>query len=87
MFDVGRGGQGAQHVAQPQIRLEAVGLGGFYQAIELGAGGRALGRVAKQPVLSSNRERPDAVFSKIIRYVTPVIFKISLLFCKNILYF
>ena len=34
MFDVGRGGQGAQHVAQPQIRLEAVGLGGFEQRVD-----------------------------------------------------
>ena len=44
--------QAFEDVAQISVRLLAVGLGGFDQAIELSAGGRALGRVAEQPALA-----------------------------------
>lgn len=37
---------------QVGVKFLAVGLGRFHQAVELRAGGRALGRVAEQPVLA-----------------------------------
>ncbi len=52
MFDGGRSGQGAQHVAQPQIRLEAVGFGGFDQRVEQRAGARPGLGVREEPRLA-----------------------------------
>ena len=49
-------------MAQPGVRLLAVGLGGFDQAVDLCAGRGALGRVAEQPVLATDDERADGVF-------------------------
>ena len=46
-------GQPLQYVAQPRIGLLAVELGGLDQAVDLGAGGGALGRIAEQPRLAS----------------------------------
>jgi len=46
-------------VAQPRIRLLAVGFGGLDQAVKLSTGRRAFGRIAEQPVLPSDDERPD----------------------------
>ncbi|MNE93880.1 hypothetical protein D3C80_1917850 [compost metagenome] len=43
--------QPLQYVAQPRIGLLAVDLGGLDQAVDLGAGGSALGRIAEQPTL------------------------------------
>ena len=66
MFDVGRGGQGAQHVAQPQIRLEAVGLGGFDQRVEECAGTRTGLSVREEPCLSPDHEGTDGVFGGVV---------------------
>ena len=48
------------------IRLLAVGFGSLDQAVKLSTGRRALGRVAKQPVLSSDHEGADNAFSGIV---------------------
>jgi hypothetical protein len=66
MFDVGRGGQGAQHVAQPQIRLEAVGLDGFDQRVEECAGTRTGLSVREEPCLSPDHEGTDGVFGGVV---------------------
>ena len=50
-------------MAQPRIGLLAVGFGGLDQAVKLSTGHRASGRVAKQPVLSSDHEGADCAFS------------------------
>ena len=47
-----------EDVAQPGVRLLAVGLGCFDQALDLRAGRGALGRVAEQPILAV--DHPDA---------------------------
>jgi hypothetical protein len=52
VFNRSRQRQALQYVAQPRIRLLAVGFGGFDQAVDLRTGGGALGRVAEQPVLA-----------------------------------
>lgn len=44
--------QPLQYVAQPRIGLLAVDLGGLDQAVDLGTGGGAFGRVAEQPSLA-----------------------------------
>ena len=48
-------------MAQPGVRLLAIGLGGFDQAVDLRAGRGPLGRVAEQPVLAPDNERADGV--------------------------
>lgn len=53
-------------MAQPRIRLLAVGFGSLDQTVKLSTGRRALGRVAKQPVLSSDHEGADRAFSGVI---------------------
>ena len=50
-------------MAQPRIGLLAVGFGSLDQAVKLSTGRGALGRVAKQPVLSSDHEEADRAFS------------------------
>lgn len=52
MFDGGRGGQGAQHVAQPQIRLDTDGLGGFDQRVDERAGTRTGLGIREEPRLA-----------------------------------
>ena len=66
VFDGGRGGQGAQHVAQPQIRLEAVGLGGFDQRVDERAGTCAGLRIREEPRLSADHEGADGVFGRVV---------------------
>jgi hypothetical protein len=51
VFDGGGGGQAAQHVAQPQIRLDVIGLGGFDQRVEQRAGTRTGLGVREEPRL------------------------------------
>lgn len=53
-------------MAQPRIGLLAVGFGSLNQAVQLSTGRRALGRVAKQPVLSSYHEGTDRAFGGVI---------------------
>ncbi|MNU03220.1 hypothetical protein D3C72_2471680 [compost metagenome] len=53
-------------MTQPGIRLLAVGPGGFHQAVELGAGGRAFGRVAEQPVFAADDEGPDGPLGGVV---------------------
>lgn len=53
-------------MAQPRKRLLAVGFGSLGQAVKLSTGDRASGRVAKQPVLSSDHEGADRAFSGVI---------------------
>ncbi len=54
-------------MAQPGIGLLAVGLGGFDQAVDLRAGGGALGwGIAEQPVLAADDERTDGVLGAIV---------------------
>lgn len=49
VFDGDGGGQAAQHVAQSQIRLDVVGLGGFDQRVEQRAGTRTGLGVGEEP--------------------------------------
>ena len=49
MFDGGRGRQGAQYVAQPQIRIDVVGLGRLDQRVDERAGTRAGLGVREEP--------------------------------------
>ena len=51
MFDGGGGGQCPQHVAQPQVRLDVVGLGGLDQRVDERAGTRAGLGVREEPCL------------------------------------
>lgn len=44
----------------------AIGFGSLDQAVKLGTGRRAFGRVAKQPVLSSDNEGADRAFSGVV---------------------
>ncbi|MNY54088.1 hypothetical protein D3C86_1899170 [compost metagenome] len=53
-------------MAQPCIGLFAVGFRGLDQAVKLGADQRALRRVAKQPALSTDDERPDRTFGAVV---------------------
>lgn len=53
-------------MAQPRIGLLAVGFGSLDQAVKLSTGRRALGRVAEQPVLSSDHEGADRAFSGVV---------------------
>ena len=53
-------------MAQPRIRFLAVSFGCLDQAVQLSTGRRALGRVAKQPVLSSDHEGADSAFSCVV---------------------
>lgn len=53
-------------MAQPRIGLLAVGFSGLDQAVKLSTCRRAPGRVAKQPVLSSDHEGADCAFSGVI---------------------
>ena len=55
-------------MAQPRIGLLAVGFGSLDQAVKLSTGRRALGYVAKQPVLSSDHEGADRPFSGVVVY-------------------
>ena len=66
MFDGGGGGQCPQHVAQPQIRLDVVGLGGFDQRIDERAGARTRLGVREEPRLPPNDEGPDGVFGGVV---------------------
>ena len=58
--------QSFEDVAQVGVGFLAVGLGGFHQAVELGAGGRAPGRVAEQPVIAADNERPDGPLGRVV---------------------
>ena len=49
VFDGGGGRQGAQYVAQPQIRLDVVGLGRFDQRVDERAGARTRLGVREEP--------------------------------------
>lgn len=53
-------------MAQPRIGLLAVDLGGLDQAIDLRAGGRAVGGIAEQPGLAPDDKRLDRSFSGVI---------------------
>ena len=53
-------------MAQPGVRLLAIDLGGFDQAVDLRAGGGTFRRVAEQPVLAADDERADAAFCKVV---------------------
>ena len=53
-------------MAQPRIGLLAVGFGSLDQAIKLSIGRRAPGRVAKQPVLSSDHQWADRTFGRVV---------------------
>lgn len=56
---------GVEDVAQPGVRLLAIGLGGFDQAVDLRAGRGPLGRVAEQPVLALDDEGADGVLGTV----------------------
>lgn len=58
--------QAFEDMAQPGVGLLAVGLGGFDQAVDLGTGRGALGRVAEQPVLAPDDKRADGVLSAVV---------------------
>lgn len=58
--------QPLKYVAQPRIRLLAGEFGGLDQAVDLGAGRGAFGRVAEQPGFSSDGERPDCSFGSVV---------------------
>ena len=49
-------------MAQPRIGFLAVGFGRLDQAVKLSAGHCPLGRVAEQPILSTDDEGPDRTF-------------------------
>ena len=53
-------------MAQPRIGLLAVGFGTLDQAVKLSTGLRALGRIAEQPVLSSDHERANRAFRGVV---------------------
>lgn len=53
-------------MAQPSIGLLAVGFGSLDQAVKLSTGRRAFGRIAEQPVLSSDHEGADRTFGGIV---------------------
>jgi len=55
-------------MAQPRIRLLTVGFGSLDQAVKLSTGRRAFGRVAKQPILSSDHEGADRALCGVIVY-------------------
>ena len=46
----------------------AVDLGGLHQAVDLSTGASALGRVAEQPRLTTDNERFDRPFGRIVVY-------------------
>ena len=66
MFDGGGGGQGAQHVTQPQVRLNVVGLGGLDQRVEQRAGTRTGLGVGEEPRFPPNDEGANGVFGGIV---------------------
>ncbi len=53
-------------MVQPRIGFLAVGFGSLHQAVRLSTGRGALGRVAKQTVLSSDHEGADRAFSGVV---------------------
>ncbi len=65
-------------MAQPRIGLLAVGFGSLNEAVQLSTGRRALGRVAKQPVLSSDNEGADRALSGVIVERQVAFFDVSL---------
>ena len=66
VFDGGGGGQGAQYVAQPQVRLDVVGLGRLDQRVDERAGTRAGLGVREEPRLPPNDEGSDGVFGRVV---------------------
>ena len=53
-------------MAAPRIGLLAVSFGGLDQAVKSSTGRRAVRRVAKQPVLSSNHEGADRALCGVV---------------------
>lgn len=55
-------------MAQPRIGLLAVGFRRLDQTVKLGAGHRAFGRVAEQPILAPDNEGSDRTLCRIVVY-------------------
>jgi hypothetical protein len=55
-----------EEVAQVGIRLQAVGLGRFHEAVEGCTGIGAPGASGKQPVLPAHGKRPDGVLGQVV---------------------
>ena len=53
-------------MAQPRIRLSAVGFGRLDQAVEVSTGRCAFGRAAEQPILSADHKRADCTLCSVI---------------------
>lgn len=58
--------QPLKYVAKPRIRLLAVDLGGFDQAVDLRTGTSAVNRIAEQPGLAFDDERLDRSLGRIV---------------------
>jgi len=55
-----------KYVAQPRIRLLAVDLGGFDQAIDLRGGRGTLGCVTEQPCFATYYKRLDGALGQVV---------------------
>jgi hypothetical protein len=67
-FEVGDGvavRQAGEQIGEVGVRLDAIGLGGFDQRVQVGAGGGARLGVAEQPVAPADDERADGVLDPI----------------------
>lgn len=53
-------------MAQPRVGFLVVDLGGLNQAVDLGTGGSAFGRIAEQPCLASDQDRLYRSFGGIV---------------------
>ena len=58
------------------VRIQSIGLGGFNQAVDDGAGSGPVWTSGEEPVPSSYGERPNAVFSDIVGNLAVAVFQI-----------
>ena len=61
-------GQALEHVAQPCVRLFAIGFGAFNERVKQRTGFGTGWRVREEPGFASHCERPDGGFNRIIVY-------------------
>jgi hypothetical protein len=59
-------GQLSKYVSQIRIRFQAIGLGGFDQAVQVGAGGGTLLAGRKEPVFSADHKRAYCIFRRVV---------------------
>ena len=68
VFDGLRQRETVEQPSEVTIRVDAVGLAGFDQRIEIGACVRAVDGVREQPATASDDKRANGIFAGIVRY-------------------